>query len=464
MTISRPWIATIVAAVWTSAITWAQSNSVETPPNIVIVVSDDAGWADFGFNGCPDFKTPRLDCLAKEGTVFQNGYVTASVCSPSRAGLLTGRYQTRFGHEFNLPVARQDTTGLPLTEKTLADRLKAVGYDTAAFGKWHLGSGEGYWPADRGFDYSYIFLRGSRGYMPENKLTDNDRTMRLNGQPQQLKEYLTDSIARHAAKYILSKKDSSKPLFMYIAFNCPHSPLQAKPEYQQRFPKLKGARQVIAAMQTSMDEGTGSIVDALKTTGRWDNTVFWFINDNGGATYGQFNNGGLRGHKGTLFEGGVKVGWFVHMPKGTKQPARIDSPAISLDIARTSLSAAGIPAEQLKDLEGIDLLPCLTGNTTSLTKRPLFWRQSNKGSVLSDGWKLLLLSGKPDQLFHLTEDPNETTNLLKQHPDKAQQLAQLYRKWNRNNIPPAWRGGKIRKGSLTPKKATHKNRRKIVRA
>ncbi len=419
------------------ALATAVPESASKQPNIVIVVSDDGGYADFGFNNCPDFKTPNIDTLASQGTIFRNGYVSASVCSPSRAGLLSGRYQTRFGHEFNLPMGRQDTTGLPLTEKLLSDRLKAAGYATAAFGKWHLGSGKGYWPSERGFDYTYIFLKGSRAYMPESQIKDNDTVMRLNGKPQLLTEYLTDAISRQTADYITSQKDTSKPIFLYIAYNCPHSPLQAKPGMEEKFPELKGARKTIAAMQASLDEGIGTIVKALKETGRWDNTIFWFINDNGGATYGNFNNGGLRNNKGSLFDGGIKVAWFAHFPKSFKAPREYTAPAISLDIAATSLAAAHIPVDS--KLEGINLLPTLT-NQAQATNRPLFWRQRNIGAIRDGDWKLILLDGTPTQLFNLTKDPSERQNLVDNDKDTVDRLAKLYASWDKNNIAALWRG------------------------
>lgn len=303
-----------------------------------------------------------------------------------------------------------------------------------------MGSGKGYWPSDRGFDYSYTFLRGSRNYVPEKKKTDNDRTMRLNDVPQLMTEYLTDAIARHAVDYIRAKQNSTKPIFLYVAFNCPHSPLQAKPGYEEKFPELKGARRTIAAMQASMDEGVGAIVNEMKATGRWENTVFWFINDNGGATYGNFNNGGLRNHKGSLFEGGVKVAWFVHLPKDIKSPRVCDSPVISLDIAKTSLICAGGTEDQASDLEGRNLMPYLSGTEKTTPDRPLFWRQKNIGAVQSDGWKLILVSGQPTQLFNLSNDPYERNNLVAmKNEGKVKELTALYDDWNRKNVPPLWR-------------------------
>lgn len=407
-------------------------------PNIVLLVSDDGGWADFGFNNCPDFKTPSLDKLSATGTVFHQGYVAGVVCSPSRAALLVGRYQSRFGHELNLGDNPRD--GLPKTEMTLADRLKALGYCTAAFGKWHLGTGPGFTPPERGFEYTYTFLAGGRSYQPENRVKDNAQTMRRNGKPVLMKEYLTDAIGKDASEYI-RKSSGKSPFFLYVAFNCPHSPMQAKAGYEGRFSQIRdGQRRTLAAMQTSLDEAVGNIVQALKDRDVYGNTLIWFINDNGGATYWNYNNGGLRNRKGSLFEGGSRVAFFASWPGKFAAGVRYDKPVISLDIVATSLAAAGLkklPAE----LDGVNLIPYLAG-TEAVSGKPhenLYWRRDNVGAVRAGDWKMILVEGKPAHLFNLALDPFEKKDVLDSRPEKEAELLADYEEWNKGNVPPLWK-------------------------
>lgn len=411
------------------------SGKGKSKPNIVLIISDDGGWADFGFNKCKDFKTPAIDNLAACGTVFDQGYVSGVVCSPSRAGLITGRYQTRFGHELNLG----DKLGLPQNEKTIADRLKQLGYSTAAFGKWHLGKDSGYTPPERGFEYSYTFLAGGRSYLPDAKETDNAGTLRRNGKPVMMTEYVTDAIAEEAAKYITdAKKD--KPFFMYVAFNCPHSPMEAKPGYEDRFSHLEDKqRRTLAAMQTSLDEGVAEILKALKDKGVYDNTLIWFVNDNGGATYWNYDNAGLRNRKGSLFEGGSRVAFFASWPGKIAEKTRYFKPVSALDIAATSLVAAGVKTLP-EELDGVDLLPYLTKDRPC-PQRPhenLFWRRKNVGAARVGDMKLILVENKPTLLFDLSQNPTEKNNLMEKRPDEVERLLLAYQEWDKGNVAPLW--------------------------
>lgn len=421
-----------------SVIVCAQESQAKSQPNIVLIISDDGGWADFGFNKCKDFKTPAIDNLAACGTVFDQGYVSGVVCSPSRAGLITGRYQTRFGHQSNLG----GQFGLPQTEKTIADRLKQLGYSTAAFGKWHLGEGPGYTPPERGFEYTYTFLAGGRSYLPDTKETDNAATLRRNGKPVMMTEYVTDAIAGEAAKYIAdTKKD--KPFFMYVAFNCPHSPMQAKPGYEDRFSHLADKqRRTLAAMQTSLDEGVAEILQALKDKGVYDNTLIWFVNDNGGATYWNYDNAGLRNRKGSLFEGGSRVAFFASWPGEIAEKTRYMKPVSSLDIAATSLAAAGVDALP-EELEGVDLLPYLKKDQ-ACPERPhqnLFWKIKHVGAVRVEDMKLILVNEIPQHLYDLSQDPVEKNNLIHSRPDEVERLFSVYQEWDKKNVAPLWDEG-----------------------
>lgn len=417
----------------------AETARPDKRPDIVLIVSDDGGYADFGFNGCKDFQTPTLDKLASQGIVFRNAYVCASVCSPSRAGLLTGRHPARIGHEFNPPQGRSETGGLPLQEKTLADYLRQAGYTTAAFGKWHLGTATGMTPNERGFGHFYGFLGGSHDYLPATGRRPNQQSMTRNGREEPLGEYITDAIASQAAAYIGSQP-KNKPLFLYVAFNCPHSPMQARPGMEDRFSGIRDTqRRTLAAMQASLDEGVARIAAALKQRGRLDNTILWFINDNGAGTYWNFDNGGLRNRKGSLFDGGIKVASFVRWPQGIRQPGTWQPPVSSLDIAATVLSAAGVPSASLHGTQdGISLLPFWRGGTAPSQPRTLYWRQGRIGAVRRGDMKLLLIDGEPALLFDLKTDPNEKTDILAHHKETAASLAADFARWNRLNKETAW--------------------------
>lgn len=407
------------------------------PPNVVLIVTDDGGWADFGFNGCKDYPTPNMDSIAKEGVNFTAGYVSAPVCSPSRAGLLAGRNQSCFGHEYN--ITGQRTQGLPLSETLIPQRFKKLGYTTAAFGKWHLGGGKGHQPFERGFDVSYGFISGSRGYLAETLKTprDTDGAWRRNGKPEVEREYATDAIRRECVDFI--GKNSDKPFFIYAAFNCPHSPMQAKPGYESGFASIENKkRRTLAAMMKSQDEAVGEILATLKAKNLDGNTIVWLLNDNGGATYAPFDNGPWRGNKGSLFEGGIRVAfaarWPGHIPKGLVY----QEPVSSLDISSTSLVAAG--AKDLNGLDGKDLLPYL--NSTDKSAKPhesLNWSYHPAGAIRHGDWKLFLMDGKPAALFHLKEDPSETTNRLTSDPYKVAELAAEHAEWKKSTVAPLWR-------------------------
>jgi arylsulfatase A-like enzyme len=435
------------------ALAIAAHAETKRPPNIVLIVTDDGGWADFGFNGCKDYPTPNMDTIAKEGVNFTAGYVTAPVCSPSRAGLLAGRNQSRFGHEYN--ITGQRTQGLPLSETLISQRFKKLGYTTAAFGKWHLGGGKGYQPFERGFDVSYGFIGGARGYLAETLKTprDTDDAWRRNGIPEVEREYATDAIRRECVDFI--GKNSDRPFFIYAAFTCPHSPMEAKPGYESGFANITNKkRRTIAAMMKSQDEAVGEILAVLKAKNLDKDTIIWLLNDNGAGTYAPFDNGPWRGKKGGLFEGGIRVAfaarWPGHFPKGLVYQEAVTS----LDISSTSLAAAG--SKDMKDLDGKDLLPYL--NSTDKSAKPhesLNWSYHPAGVIRHGDWKLLLMDGKPAALFNLKEDPSETTNRLNAEPDRAAELAAKHADWKKSTVAPLWRADS--EGLLNEIRKTHKN-------
>jgi arylsulfatase A-like enzyme len=405
-------------------------------PNIVVIVTDDGGWADFGFNGCKDYATPHMDRIAKEGANFTAGYVTGPVCSPSRAGLLTARFGGRFGHDMNLTDDKR--LGLPLTEKLLSNRFKDLGYHTAAIGKWHLGAGPGYRPEDRGFDETYGFYGGGRSYYADTKPTENGSTWRRNGKPEMEKEYVTDAVARETRAFI--DKHADAPFFIYAAFTCPHSPMEAKAGYEEKFAHIADKkRRTLAAMMLSQDEAVASILAKLKERGLDNDTMVWLINDNGAGTYWNFDNGPWRGRKGTLFEGGVRVAFAVRWPGLIPQGQTVSHTVSSVDIGATSLAAAGAPPAP--ELDGRDLLPLLQGRDTKAVHETLFWRFPPATALRHGDWKMIAGDGKPAHIYHLAEDRGETKNLIDDPKAPRAQLEKLLADWEKSLPAPLWLEG-----------------------
>jgi len=288
-------------------------------PNVIIILTDDQGYQDVGFNGCKDIPTPNLDKIAKHGIVCTNAYVTYAVCGPSRAGLITGRYQDRFGFGRNPLFAPNDPNqGLPLTEQTLASVLKQADYRTMAIGKWHLGAYEKQRPLNRGFDEFFGFLTGGHMYFPE-KLTLSDisevksqfaayKTKILKDNTRvDIKKYLTDALSDEAVNFI--ERNKEKPFFLYLAYNAPHTPLQVTDKYLNRFKNIENTkRRKYAAMVSSIDDGVGRILNKLEELKIIDNTIIFYLSDNGGPEkHNGSDNGPLREGKGSLYEGGIHV-------------------------------------------------------------------------------------------------------------------------------------------------------------
>ena len=276
-------------------------------PNIIVIVADDLGYADLGCQGCKDVPTPNIDSIAKNGVRFTNGYVSCPVCSPTRAGLMTGRYQQRFGHEFNPGPAdaAPPNFGLPLTETTLANRLKSLGYRTGMVGKWHLGYTAKYHPQKRGFDEYFGFLGGAHSYVDAR--ADKSNPILRESQPIDEKEYLTLAFTREAVAFI--DRHAKEPFFLYLTYNAVHNPLQAPQKYLDRFKHLDDQkRQKLAAMLSCMDDGVGQLLAKLRELGIEENTLIVFVSDNGGPTpQTSSRNNPLRSFKGTVWEGGVRV-------------------------------------------------------------------------------------------------------------------------------------------------------------
>ncbi len=438
-------------------------------PNIIVIVADDMGYADIGANGCKDIPTPHIDSLAKNGVRCSNGYVSHPYCSPTRAGLLTGRYQQRFGHEFNPgpPTDRTPGVGLPLTETTLADRLKAAGYKTGVVGKWHLGHTEDeFHPLNRGFDEFFGFLGGSHSYLRSG----TGPTSIYRGREEvQEEEYLTDAFAREGVAFI--EKHKAGPFFLYWTFNAVHGPLEAAEEYRKRFPDIKDPkRRTYAAMLAALDDGIGRGLAKLREAGIEEDTLIFFVSDNGGPeAVNASDNGPFHGVKGTTWEGGIRVPFLVqwkgHVPAGTVY----DRPVIQLDFLPTALAAAEVGVKPEWKLDGVDLLPYLRGEKADAPHAALYWRFGGQMAVRMGDWKLVkAIPGKGQEgaggagsrrekatiegarLFDLKADIGEQTDVADGHPEKAKELADAWQRWNAELADPRWGPPTRRRNSARP--------------
>ncbi len=433
-----------------------------TRPNILVIVADDLGWGELGCQGNPQIPTPHIDSLAKNGTRFTNGYVSGPYCSPTRAGLMTGRYQNRYGHEFNPGPAEQavENFGLPLSEATLPQRLKTAGYTTGMFGKWHLGYRPEFHPLKRGFDEFFGFLGGAHSYVDAG--ADKANPIQRGTTTVDKVDYTTEAFAREAVSFI--ERNRAAPWFVYLPFNAVHAPLQAPEKYLKRFAAITDEkRRTFAAMLSSMDDAVGIVLAKIGALQLEENTLVFFISDNGGPTPSiTSSNGPLRGFKSQTWEGGIRVAWMVQW-KGKVPAGRVDDrPVIQLDILPTALAAAGVAAKPEWKLDGVNLLPFLKGENNGAPHDALFWRFGAQMAVRMGDWKLVKGPGGGAgieeaaratlvgaELYNLKDDIGEKTNLASGNPEKVRELAAAWTKWNGELIEPKWvpeRAGKAGKG------------------
>ncbi|MEE8468199.1 MAG: sulfatase-like hydrolase/transferase [Planctomycetota bacterium] len=412
----------------------AQQNA--RPPNVVVILVDDLGYVDLSFLGSPDMRTPRIDSLAQAGTYFTSAYATCAVCSPSRAALLTGRYQQRFGHEFNLPHRPNRGWGLPSSETTLAHALGNAGYRTIAVGKWHLGLTDNFHPLERGFDHFYGFLLGGRSYFPQP-----DGKGRLHKRLQRDREpiehedfgYLTDELGKEAAKYI--ERFHDVPFFLYLSFSAVHGPLQAPGSRAPAGEDAGQKRSTLVEMTASLDRAVGSVLDALDAHELTQNTLVFFLSDHGGALVNESDNGPLRGEKGTYFEGGVRIPYILRWPGVAPAGARFEGTVSTLDLVPTVLGAAGLPSE----LDGVDLRPYLTGEREGSPHDVLYWRFGNLWGIRQDDWKVVQEEEGAPLLFHLGRDLGESTDLAAEEPGQLAKLIRTWETWSATMRPGRWR-------------------------
>lgn len=423
-------------------------------PNIIIVLADDLGYQDVGFNGCLDIPTPNIDRIASEGVKFTNAYVSYPVCGPSRAALMTGRYQDRFGFGRNPLFAPNDPKmGLPPTEETLADVLGRAGYKSVAIGKWHLGAHPSLRPLERGFDDFFGFLGGGHQYFPEQWTLEDEyevaaqydsyRTKLLRNDERIVETaYLTDALSREAVHYIERYQD--QPFFLYLAYNAPHAPLEATPKYLSRFDAIENTkRKTYAAMVSAVDDGVGQLLAKLEELGIADNTLIFFLSDNGGPEQkNASDNGPLRGGKSDLFEGGVRVPFALRWPEKIKQGTVYHNPVISMDIFATVIAQAQTPLRAKHPLDGVDLVPYVLGNRPAPPHSWLFWRkfdQQNYAARNAAGDKIIHRNGHIS-LFDLAADLSEQAADSAQDPLRTEALYQAYQDWAAQLLDPLFLG------------------------
>lgn len=421
------------------AATATYSQSPNRKPNFVLILADDLGYADLGFQGAKDIPTPNIDRLAQTGIVFTNAYVSHPFCSPTRAGLMTGRYQQRFGHENNPIYDRSnEIAGLPTDQVTMAQVLRDAGYATCVTGKWHLGAAPKFHPMKRGFSEMFGFLGGGHDYFKQ-ELTGNPREYLIpierDGKPVPEPEYLTDALSREGAAFI--RRHRGHPFFLYLAYNTPHTPIQPAGHHYERVKHIADEkRRGYAAMVVALDEGVGKVLTALSENKLDENTLVVFLSDNGGPiNVTASHNTPLREGKGTVYEGGIRVP-FVMRWTGTLPPGQYHQPAISLDFLPTFASLAGAKAPANAD--GADLMPYLRGSKKGSPHPQLFWRAGGGVSyAIREGrFKLVRQGGGPEQLFDLEADISETKDISDSKPEVMKRLRAAYAAWNQHNIAP----------------------------
>ena len=443
-------------------------------PNIIVFFADDLGYGELGCQGNPEIPTPYIDSIAESGVRFTAGYVAGPNCSPSRAGLLTGRTPTRFGYEFNPIGARNEDPeiGLPIKEVTIAETLQDAGYTTGLIGKWHQGGGAAYHPFRHGFDEFFGFTHeghyfvpppwkgvttmlrrkslpdgskgrwvGEKGLIYSTHMKSNEPDYDANnpivrgGQPVVETEYLTDAFTREAVDFI--DRHDDKPFFLYLAYNAVHSPLQGADKYMKKFAHIEDVhRRIFAAMLANMDDSVGAVMSQLRKSGLEENTLVFFLSDNGGPTRElTSSNLPLRGEKGQMYEGAIRVPYMVQW-KGKIPAGKVyHQPVSSFDIYATAVAnSAGVTVPE--QVEGVDLVPFLTGEDRGRPHETLFWRQGGKAAMRHGDWKIVrmgkrLQAGRAKwELYDLSKDISEQTNLADAQPEI---LSELIARWNEMN-------------------------------
>ncbi len=433
---------------WLGLVWAAAAGAAETRPNVLLIVSDDHGYADAGFQGAKDLRTPHLDRLAQAGVRFTNGYVTHPFCSPTRAALMAGRYQQRFGHERNVYFDPEDhREGLPTSETLLPAHLVKAGYRTGWVGKWHLGAAPEFRPMQRGFQETYGFIGGGHRFLnwEVNPAVEYTVPLERNGTlTDEVPAHLTTALGAGAADFV--RRNAGRPWFLYLAFNAPHTPHEPTAERLAAFAAIADpVRRKYAAQLSLMDDAIGELQAALKATGQDRRTLVFFFSDNGGpiAVNGS-NNHPLRGAKGQVYEGGVRVPFVVAWPERIPGGRTDDRMVSSLDVFATALTAAGVPLPENPKPDGVNLVPYLTGEKSGVPHERLFWRNEAHRAVREGKWKLVRIAGTPDELYDLEADVAESRNLAAAQPEVLRRLGAALEAWDKELIAPVFDGLAIR--------------------
>ena len=451
----------VLALVTAATPLWAQPGGPVQPagpvesarkPNIIVILADDLGYADLGVQGNTDIPTPHIDSIAEEGVRFTDGYATHPYCSPSRAGLLTGMYQHRFGFEQNSGQEEYTSKefGIPRDVPILAETLKTAGYRTAWVGKWHVGFEKGLRPHERGFDYAYGFLAGAMNYNPVARSDDNRRDPRIpaqcckkifrNGKEVKHERYLTDVFGEEAAAFIKGTPRTT-PFFVYLAFNAVHGPMEATPAHEAPFKSIADSkRRTYAGMTKAMDDAIGRVLQTLREEGIEEDTLIFFYSDNGGPTWQTTSrNDPLRGGKAQTFEGGIRIPfmiqWKGRLPRGEVRHDMV----MGFDVHATALAAAGIDfSTRSKPLDGVNLLPYMLGESDEAPHTELFWRDASNYAARVGKYKLVRFKSDVDQLFDLDADIGEARDLAASHPEVLKRVQAAYAHWSSQMMAPRW--------------------------
>jgi len=463
-------------------------------PNVIVILADDLGQTDISLYGNKLVSTPNIDAIGKQGAIFTEGYISSPVCSPSRAGLITGRYQQRFGHElqpnhrylknmleyFGLkmmprfkpltPLKSKEVPmpeerfrqGLPPSEITLAELLKKYDYKTSIVGKWHLGAADFAIPTNRGFDEQYGFYEAFTLYAEKKDTsiisqeirgdfmdhhewktaegrTGNCAILRNCCERQEEKKYLTDKLTDEAISFV--ERNKSEPFFLYLPYNAPHAPLQVPKSYYKQFAHIKDpVKRVYAAMIKNMDDQVGRLLHHVDSLGLSENTLIVFLSDNGGAAYnGTTDNAPYRGGKLTNFEGGLKVPFMIQWKGKIKAGTVCTAPVISLDVFATVASAIGIDLPSDRIYDGVNLIPFVNGENKNVPHEKLFWRSDFNKAIRKGDWKLIVNEfTNSNMLYNLKQDSTEKHNLFSKKPELAKELLQDIDKWEEELIKPLW--------------------------
>ena len=430
------------------------SISAAPQPNVLVIIADDLGYADIGVHGGKEVPTPNIDALAASGVHCTNGYVTAPYCSPSRAGFLTGRMQTRFGHEFNPHVGDEAKLGLPLDQRTIANVLHDAGYATALVGKWHQGFDAAHHPQSRGFDEFFGFLVGGHNFLlhkdaePEFGSAHSHDMIYRGREVQHLDGYTTDLFTDEALGFM--NRNAAKPWFLYLAYNAVHTPLEIAEKLKSRIPAsvTDENRRGYLSLLLGLDDAIGRINAELKA--QHPNTLVFFFSDNGGSgrkpffAYNTGINTPLRGDKGQTLEGGIRVPFLVSWPGQLPAGQVYEHPVSAMDVLPTACAIG--KAKQPDGVEGVNLLPYFKGEKADAPHETLAWRFGPQKAIRRGDWKLVDvrdMEAKTQsgwQLYDLSADIGETKNLAAEKPELVAELAKAWDDWNAKNIPPQWHG------------------------